>query len=172
MKYEVAYISRSGNTEKLAHGIADCLPSEDTFVTDLATEEITDKADVYLIGFGLRNNTIPLKIMDVLEKLEGKIIIFFATAPVIPTEEHTKEVERRLEPFMPDECDYRGLFLCPGQVSEESFNKIRTVLEQNPGNEQAEMVYNIYNSINGHPDENDIADACKFVRKKLEIIQA
>ena len=36
MKYEVAYISASGNTEKLAHGIADMLPEKDTFVTDLS----------------------------------------------------------------------------------------------------------------------------------------
>jgi len=81
MKYEVAYISSSGNTEKLAHGIADSLPHRDTFVTDLSCEEITGKADVYLIGFGLKKEAIPLKIMDVLEELEGKTILFFVRHP-------------------------------------------------------------------------------------------
>ena len=81
MKYEIAYISQSGNTEKLAHGIADSLPHRDTFVTDLSCEEITGKADVYLIGFGLKKEAIPLKIMDVLEELEGKTILFFVRHP-------------------------------------------------------------------------------------------
>jgi len=81
MKYEIAYISQSGNTEKLAHGIADSLPHRDTFVTDLSCEEITGKADVYLVGFGLKKEAIPLKIMDVLEELEGKTILFFVRHP-------------------------------------------------------------------------------------------
>ena len=84
MKYEVVYISQSGNTEKLAHGIADSLPHRDTFVTDLSCEEITGKADVYLVGFGMKKEAIPLKIMDVLETLEGKTILFFVTASIKP----------------------------------------------------------------------------------------
>ena len=96
MKYEIAYISGSGNTEKLAHGIADSLPQTDTFVTDLSCEEITKQADVYLIGFGMKREAIPLKIMDILEELEDKTILFFVTASVKPTEVHIKEIERRL----------------------------------------------------------------------------
>ena len=65
MKYEIAYISGSGNNEKLAHGIADSLPQTDTIVTDLSCEEITKQADVYLIGFGMKREAIPLKIMAI-----------------------------------------------------------------------------------------------------------
>ena len=84
MKYEVVYISQSGNTEKLAHGIADSLPHRDTFVTDLSCEEITGKAEVYLVGFGMKKEAIPLKVMEVLEELEGKTILLFVTASINP----------------------------------------------------------------------------------------
>ena len=169
MKYEVAYISGSGNTEKLAHGIADSLPHRDTFVTDLSCEDITGKADVYLIGFGMKKEAIPLKIMDVLEELEGKTILFFVTASIKPTEAHVKEIERKLDPFMPSNCDYRGLYLCPGQVSEETLSKLRTLLEQDPENEHAKAAYDACSHTIGRPNQEDIDDACDFIRKKLKI---
>ena len=46
MKYEIAYLSTSGNTEKLAHGIADYLPVSETFVTDLRVEDVTGQAEI------------------------------------------------------------------------------------------------------------------------------
>ena len=169
MKYEVVYISQSGNTEKLAHGIADSLPHRDTFVTDLSCEEITGKADVYLVGFGMKNEAIPLKIMDVLETLEGKTILFFVTASIKPTEAHVKEVERKLDPFMPSICDYKGLYLCPGQVSEVTLEKLRALLENEPENEQIKEAYDFCNKTIGHPNQDDTDDAFNFIRERLNI---
>ena len=169
MKYEVAYISGSENTEKLAHGIADCLPHRDTFVTDLSCEEITKRADVYLIGFGMKCEAIPLKIMDILEELEDKTILFFVTASVKPTEVHIKEIERRLEPFMPSNCDYRGLYLCPGQVSDETLEKLQTILGQEPDNEWANAAMENCRHTLDRPNQNDIDEACELVNKKLNI---
>ncbi len=169
MKYEVAYISGSGNTEKLAHGIADSLPHRDTFVTDLSCEEITEKADVYLIGFGLRKDAIPFRIMDTLEKLEGKTILLFVTASVNPTDEHIKEIERRLNPFMPCEYDYKGIYLCPGQVSDETLNKLSSLLEHEPENEKAMAAMENCKKTLGHPNQEDITDACNFIRNKLNL---
>lgn len=167
MKYEIAYLSGSGNTEKLANGIADSLPQEDTFVTDLSCEEITGKADVYLIGFGMKKHAIPLKIMELLDQLEGKTILFFVTASVKPTEDHIKVVEQKLDPFMPSDCDYRGLYLCPGQVSEETISKLSTIIEFEPDNEQAKAAYEVCKYTIGHPNQEDINDTCNFIKEKL-----
>lgn len=169
MKYEVAYISASGNTEKLAHGIADALPEKDTFVTDLSCEELTDVADVYLIGFGMKHHAIPLKIMEVLEELEGKTIMFFVTASIDPTQEHIEETERRLEPFLPDNCDYKGLHMCIGQVSDETIEKVKAMLEHDPENEQAIAAMEHCKQTLGRPDQADIKKAQDFFLKQLEI---
>jgi len=169
MKYEIAYISQSGNTEKLAHGIADSLPHRDTFVTDLSCEEITGQADKYLICFGMKKEAIPLKVMEVLEELEGKSILFFVTASVKPTEDNVKEIERRLEPFMPTECEYKGLYLCPGQVSDEKFEKLLTLHSQQPDNKQIGEALEICKQTFGRPNQEDIDDACDFVCEKLNI---
>lgn len=169
MKYEVAYISGSGNTEKLAHGIADCLPHRDTFVTDLSCEEITEKADVYLIGFGMKKDAIPFRIMDTLEKLEGKTILLFVTASVNPSDAHIKEIERRLDPFMPYECDYKGMYLCTGQVSDESLDKLRSLLECEPENEKVQAAMENCKKTLGHPNQEDIRGACNFIKDKLKL---
>lgn len=169
MKYEVAYISGSGNTEKLAHGIADSLPQSDTFVTDLSCEEVTEKADVYIVGFGMKKDAIPLRIMETLERLEGKTILLFVTASVKPADALVKEIERRLDPFMPCECDYKGMYLCPGQVSEETIDKLSCLLECEPENEKALAAMDNCKNTLGHPDREDIAGACEFVRNKLDL---
>ena len=169
MKYEVAYISASGNTEKLAHGIADALPISETFVTDLSCEELTDAAETYLIGFGMKHHAIPLKIMEVLEELEGKTIMLFVTASVEPTDEHIKEIEQKLAPFMPEECNYKGLYLCPGQVSEETLNKVKTMLEHDPENEHALSAMEHCNKTMGRPNQTDIKNAQTFFLEHLEL---
>ena len=58
LNYEIAYYSLSGNTEKLAYGIAKRLPENQAFLTNLQEEEVTLAADVYLVGFGINNGTV------------------------------------------------------------------------------------------------------------------
>jgi len=169
MKYEIAYISASGNTEKLAHGIADMFPARDTYFTDLSAEKITGQADIYLICFGFRKEAVPLKVLELLEELENKTILFFVTASVKPSDEAVGMLERYLEPFMPSSCDYRGLFLCPGQVSAHTLESVQDYLRVNPDDEQAKEVYAWYQSTAGHPNENDVGDACNFIREKLSL---
>lgn len=67
LNYEIAYYSLSGNTEKLAYGIAKRLPENQAFLTNLQEEEVTLAADVYLVGFGINNGTVPLKVMERIE---------------------------------------------------------------------------------------------------------
>jgi menaquinone-dependent protoporphyrinogen IX oxidase len=50
LNYEIAYYSLSGNTEKLAYGIAKRLPENQAFLTNLQEEEVTLAADVYLVA--------------------------------------------------------------------------------------------------------------------------
>lgn len=167
MKYEIAYISESGNTEKLAHGIADAFPIEETFVTDLSCEEMTETAEIYLVCFGMKHHAIPFKIMECLEYLDGKTIMFFVTASVDPTDEHIKEVEQKLEPFMPEDCDYRGLYMCPGQVSEKTLNKVQEMLNNEPENEKAAAAMEHCKFTMGRPNRNDIDKAVRFINENL-----
>lgn len=168
MKFEIAYISQSGNTEKLAHGIADRFPPNRTFVTDLSYEKITGKADVYLIGFGVNKGTVPLKIMETLDELCGKTILFFITCGFEPTREYLESIERKVAVFLPDDCDYRGLFMCQGEFPNDVLQMAKAKLLNEPNNKVAKKVVDDAELSAGHPHSVDFENAYNFICKRLE----
>ena len=163
MKYEVSYLSKSGNTTVLAEAIVSMLPPEDTRITDLALEETSGGADVNFIGFDVESDTVPLKIMDALDYAEGKSIALFATCGLIPTEEHKTVIERKIYPFLPDECDYKGLFLCAGQLPKSTASVIEEKLKTQPDNEEMKEYLKRHYQTTGHPNTHDIEDLATFV---------
>ena len=167
MKYEVAYISQSGNTATLAEEIAELLSDEVVHLTDLACDDISEDADVYFIGFGVNRGTVPLKIMDALEAAEGKTIFLFVTCGIEPTERYKASVERKVLPFLPDDCDYKGLFLCPGEFPEEVVQNIQAILKQQPDNAQARILAENSRKTYGHPNEDDFKALGEFILAHL-----
>ena len=167
MKIEIAFVSLSGNTENLAHGIADNLPHDKTFVTDLTHEDITGKADAYLIGFGVNKGTVPLKIMDVLDELHGKKIMFFVTCGMEPVREYRDAVEKKLLPFLPDDCEYLGLFMCQGEFPNNVLSAARNKLSEEPDNKYAQRILDDAELSAGHPNEMDFENAHNFIKERL-----
>lgn len=168
LNYEIAYYSLSGNTEKLAYGIAKRLPENQAFLTNLQEEEVTLAADVYLVGFGINNGTVPLKVMDALDRLAGKKIFLFVTCGIEPSEEYNRLIERKIEPFLPDECDYCGILLCRGQIAEEVLSKIQRQFAQQPDDPAIKKMISEAKLSEGHPDETDAENAVRFIREKLD----
>lgn len=168
LNYEIAYYSLSGNTEKLAYGIAKRLPENQAFLTNLQEEEVTLAADVYLVGFGINNGTVPLKVMDALDRLAGKKIFLFVTCGIEPSEEYKRLIERKIEPFLPDECDYCGILLCRGQIAEEVLSKIQRQFAQQPDDPAIKKMISESKLSEGHPDETDAENAVRFIREKLD----
>lgn len=70
---------------------------------------------------------------------------------------------------MPIECEYKGLYLCPGQVSDEKFEQLLTLHSQQPDNKQINEALELCKQTFGRPNQEDIDDACDFAREKLDI---
>lgn len=168
MKYEIIHLSKSGNTTILAEAIASMLPAEDTKITDLTLEEASGGADVSFVGFDVESGTVPLKIMDALDYTEGKIVALFATCFLAPTEEDRVSIERRVAPFLPNECDYRGLFLCAGALPENVFDGIKKNLSAHPNHADARALLDRYENSIGHPDAQDIENLKEFIQAILQ----
>ncbi len=169
MTYEIDYFSLTGNTRKLADGISQSLFADKAPVIDLAAEETSADADVYLVGFGLKNGVVPYPIMECLESLEGKTILFFVTCGMEPNDEYRQHIERKLAPFMPEQYDYRGMFLCLGQFPQEAMEKARQVSAFSQADAKTEAFLKYCREADGHPSQQDIAQACAFIRAKLTI---
>ncbi len=169
MTYEIDYFSLTGNTRKLAIGISQSLFAGKVPVIDLSAEEISADADVHLVGFGLKNGVVPYPIMECLELLEGKTILFFVTCGIDPSDEYRQHIERKLAPFMPEQCDYKGMFLCPGQFPQEAMEKAQQAAAFSKNDAKAEEFLKHCREANGHPTQQDIAQACAFIQAKLTI---
>jgi hypothetical protein len=168
MKYEIAYLSLSGNTEKLAYGIADELPNDETIITDLSSETISSQADINLICFGVNKGTVPIKIMDALDELDGKTIMFFITGGMEPTEKYHDMIENKITPFLPDECDYRGMFMCRGKFPNSVLNAARQKLSEDSDNKYALKIVSDAEASAEHPNADDYTNACRFIGEQLK----
>lgn len=168
MKYQISCYSPAGNCAKLAEAFADIL--EDACVVDLACDnEIA--GEIHLVGFEMSEanfKAIPYEIMALLDGVEGKTVLLFATCPFQPDQSTKGQLERALLPFLPEACDYRGLFLCSGQASDALMSNVRTLAARRPDDEKANDLLKRCQASVGHPDENDIMQACLFVTKELD----
>jgi flavodoxin len=167
MLYEIAYISRSGNTEKLANGIADKLPPNASVVTNLTEENITGKADTYLLCFGVNKGTVPIALMDALDELSEKRIMFFVTGGAEPTEEYKAAIEKKIVPFIPDDCEYCGLFMCRGKFDDKIVSAAKETLQNDPENIKAQKILECAKKAESHPDADDFDNAVKFIEENL-----
>jgi hypothetical protein len=167
MKYEIAYLSLSGNTEKLAYGIADELPSNETIITDLSNEELSGQAEICLLCFGADKGTVPVKIMDALDELENKTIMLFITSGIEPTEEYISSVENKVSPFLPDECDYRGMFMCRSKFPDNVLSAAKQKLAEEPDNRYARKILSDAETSANHPNKDDYKNAYRFITEHI-----
>ena len=169
MKYQISYLSPSGSCKKLAEAFEDIL--EDVSVTDLKYDQ-NAQGEVLLVGFEMNEysfRAIPYEVMEILDQLEGHTVLLFATCPFQTEQSVRAQLERIILPFLPDDCDYRGLFLCTGQASEALLANVRALAEKRPEDEKVNALLKNCEESSGHPDEEDIMQACLFVTRELEL---
>lgn len=169
MQYQISYFSPLGHAEKISAALEKILPA-DTLTINL--EDVSEVCgEIHLIGFelGSKLDAIPYKVLEHLEKLDEKIIFLFATCPVQVTDSIKELVERSLVPFLPEDCDYRGLYMCRGQVSERFMTELETITQQHPYNEKAKMWLAQCKKSEGHPNREDIRQACRYAAESLEL---
>ena len=170
MQYQISYYSPNGHAETLANAFCQMLP-HDTYISNLEEEDVP-YADIQLVGFdmgGTNLDAIPFKVIEYLEKLDGKAIVLFATVPFIPNEAVEGRIHNSVLPFLPDECDFRGLYLCGAEPSNTLLQDLRRLVSQQPENTRAKHWLEHCERAVGHPDRNDVLKACQFMRHVLEL---
>lgn len=171
MKYQVAYYSRTGNSEKLAKGIMNTFTPQDATLVDLAKEDVSRDANTYILCFGMVKGEIPIRIIDALDRLDGKTVLFLVTCGRVPSDDYRRYIMQRIDPFLPDNCESLDLYLCSGAFSKELYDHAVEKLRLDPENTHARAAVERYEAVAGHPDEDDIVNANMFLRKTLRLKQ-
>lgn len=168
MKYQVVYLDRYGNAERLAQEAARCLPPGSARMVDLSRREMTEGDDVYLIGFEADQKAIPYEIIDAMERMAGKSILLFLTAGIV-NEESRGAIGRLVSPFLPDGCDFRGMFICQGRLPDAVLDAMEETVARRPASRQAQSLLTGYRQARSHPDTDDLRALRQFLCRHLNL---
>lgn len=159
---QILYTPGEGNTERMAEEITKILPGGEWEKEIITLDTEIKPAELYLIGFGIRRNTLPFPVLQLLDQMENKRIAFFASGALGGVEAYKAKIESQILSFLPDSCNYQGLHLCAGKLSEDGMDFFR---EQLNGNEAA-LRQILVQTVN-HPNTADMKQLGRFIRKLL-----
>lgn len=168
MKYQIIYDSRTGNTQKLAEHIYECLEGEEREIKTVSEFDGTEEADLYFIGFCTNRNSCSMDIADVLEMLEGKRIALFGTCGMGNTQEYYRKIRKNIDVWMPEEYEDCGFFMCQGRMNDEIKKRI-VIMSDKMTDEMKCETWQMYDIGLLHPDKEDLKQLEIFVEKAISI---
>lgn len=166
MRYAVIFETETNNTEALAEEIYRNIDSTEKVYVNLNKTAYIPDADVYFVGFPVRNHSCSLKVIDCIESItEGKIALF-ATCGMRPTSKYKDKMEDSIRVWIPDSAEYLDMFLCQGRMSEKQKDYF---YQKNVGykSELQEM----FTEGDHHPDDDDLDAIAEFAQEIQERIE-
>ena len=163
MKTQVLYMSRTGNTEKIAQAIFSAIPGKNKDIARFAGQTDYDMGDIYFIGFWTDRGSASVEVWITLVLYRKKIALF-GTCGMGESIEYYRKIEERIKVFIEDGNQYMGCFLCQGKMPmqvREKYLKMRR-----PGNEgQIQKMLQNFDKALLHPDWRDMENAQRFVHR-------
>lgn len=154
----VTYLSRTGNTKKVAEAIHETLKEDKTIkpIQEITEDEIKN-SDLIFIGFPVHSHTVPYKAEVFIKKIppEKKIALFSTHGSITGTYLSKEALEYAVT--LAGNLKVLGTFSCRGQVSTEALDILLKSPEHTAWAEMAPTAKN-------HPDKSDLEDAKAFAR--------
>jgi len=170
MKIELDVCSSARQMRRITEALMHLLEDECVCIEDVETGTPSSDADVHLVCFDIRKHACPFPVIEWIEQLEGKRIMLICTSALGGISGYQKRIESQLLPFLPDECTYLGMHLCPAAMYEEEVAYLERQMAQS--GEAAGMVKlkGMAQASFAHPDEQDLRNVQHFVFERLECI--
>ena len=169
MRIEIDYRSSSGNIEQIGYALKELLIDYDCRLADMDLNEPSLDSDIYLVGFGVRKNACPFSTLEWIEQLEGKTILLFCTSALHSIKGYQQRIEAQIMPFLPEDCDYRGLVICPAKMTKEELTYLEGQMIQNGKQENIAQLHRMYEESLSHPDRKDLLAVQEFILERLKL---
>ena len=161
MNYAVVYISKTGNTAKVARAIRDALPRGGCLAYGAPGEAAT-RADLIFVGSWTDKGACNEEMAAFLAGLSGKKVALFGTAGFGGSREYFDTVLARMAKVLPADCEMAGGFLCQGRMPQAVKDRYEAMLKAQPLDAQARAMLDNWEAAYPHPDEEDLAAARAF----------
>ncbi|MBN1142066.1 MAG: hypothetical protein JXB25_09795 [Deltaproteobacteria bacterium] len=157
MKVLVAYLSETGNTEKLAQAIFNSLSSGEKELLPLEKVTGLDDYDLIFCGFPVQAHSVPKKASHFIKSIpKGKKVAFFASHGSQRGGEFAVTAFHHAVSLSSD-LKVLGTFGSRGRVKMQLVEALSKQLEHRAWAEEASNAAT-------HPDEADLKDAADFAR--------
>lgn len=167
MKVSILYSSKTGNTKKLALGIANELKDFDIMVTDINEMKTLPQADAYLIGYWVDKAQPNAEAKNCIEQITGKPVGLFGTLGAYAYSEHGSQSMQNANAMLGEGCTLIGSFLCQGPVDPELLEKFKNLPADNPHALTPEKQLR-HKVAALHPNDLDAKYASQLFRERLE----
>ena len=156
LKTLVTYVSRTGNTKKIAEAIFDAVEGEKSLIPITEQPNLAEFSLIF-IGFPVQSHSVPFKVETFIKSIPaGKKVAFFSTHGTLTGNRLSREA-LEYAATLASKALVLGTFTCRGKVSPEALE----VLSKSPEHTAwAEMAA----SARSHPDESDLKDAQAFAK--------
>lgn len=163
MRYSIVFISRTGNTQRVAEAIRDALPADELVWFGEPGPKALD-ADLIFAGSWTDKGTCDEGMEVFLSHLEGKRVALFGTAGFGGSETYFQSILGRMEAYIPKTASVREGFLCTGRMGPGLRERYAAALERDPADARARMMLDAWEHAKDHPDGADLDGAAAWAR--------
>ncbi|MEG1847868.1 MAG: flavodoxin family protein [Lachnospiraceae bacterium] len=167
MKTNVVYMSKTGNTEKLAKEIFNTIPGKDKDIREFEVNHQSSEGDIYFVGFWVNRGTCSMDLLEYLSGLHQKKIAIFGTCGMGSDEAYYKRIEDNIQVWLPEDCEYAGAFLCQGKMPMSVRDKYTEMLGSGKDERQIQQMIQNFDQGMTHPDKQDLSRMREFVQQVL-----
>lgn len=165
MNIAIIYSSKTGNTQIIAESIKEELENQNIVYFGNATKELP-QADIYIIGSWTDKGNATNDIIEILNKIKNKKIIYFGTAGYGESEEYYKKLFERVKNNIDPSNEILGYFYCQGKMPMQVKQRYEQILK-NSENPNLRVAIENFDKASSHPDTNDIRKVKKWIRELI-----
>ncbi len=166
MKYAVLYSSKTGNTKQLSDCLMGLLGNKARCI-EMTPGMPAPEEDLLLIGYWVDKGTCPEEVKELLQRLEGKKILFFATAGFGQTQSYFSQIAAGVEALAKENNEVLGSFFCQGRMPEGIRARYEAMLRENPEDKKARVFLHNFEQALCHPNAEDLKNLLDFAVRLL-----
>jgi flavodoxin I len=169
LDYKIMYVSRTGNTQRLAVCIYQSLQQlGNGDIEEINCNTEPGKSHLLYVGFCVEKGDCPIEVQELLKKVHNRQIALFGTCGFGQSQEYYDRIVENVKQWIPKDNSCLGAFLCMGKMPMQ-VRKRYEVMEENPEQrEKAQMLIRNFDKALLHPDDADIQNAVAFAREAWE----
>lgn len=166
MRLLITYSSRTGNTQKLAEGIYNCMYGIETDIKAISEVKEIDKYTHILVGYWVDSGKPNTEAAEFMSTLRNKKVGIFATLGTYPDSNDAWTSIVKGEDMIKNDNIVIGKYICQGAIDAEVLDTFKPFKSTNE--EYLKQVkLKQYEISKLHPNEADILSAAKMFKERL-----